>query len=62
VDDHFSAPGDCLHEFDLSLVVGFAERRLAAHLSAFLFDEKSEVENAHVHGGESRWHRCLASF
>src|SRR5271156_4299896 len=62
MNEHLAAIGDFLHELDLAFLGLLAQRRFAAHLRAFLFDEQCEVENAHAHGSESRWHWCFASF
>jgi hypothetical protein len=60
--ERFSTQCNFLHEFPLALVIGFTERRLAAHLGAFLLDEKREVQNTHSICSETRWHSGLAIF
>jgi hypothetical protein len=56
------AVGDFLHVFNLLFVGSAADRHGAADFSAFLFDEKGEVQHAEVFCRHSCWRRHLAAL
>jgi hypothetical protein len=62
VNEGFSPCRNLLKQFLVPLMRGIAERCLAAHLHALLFDEECEVKKASAFLSERGWHAGLASF